>query len=400
MALGWGEARQAAYDAVAPRAPVAVPAPEALGLRLALPLVAADDLPRFDNAAMDGFAVAGEGPWRVRGATLAGRPGATRPLATGEAWQVATGAPLPPGAEAVLPIEDASVTAGTVAGRIAVGRHVRRRGEEAVAGEKLLDAGARVTPQVIALAAAAGAERLVVHPRPRVVALVTGDELGTGPGQVRDALGPALPGWVGWAGGHLDRAIRVSDGADALAAALGLAAADSADPVDLVVVTGSSSAGPEDHLRAVLASMGAAPVVDGVDCRPGSLAGLWRLPGGAMLAGLPGNPLAALAAFVTVAAPALAGLRGEAMAPLDLVVADLPTRHAGQGGGAPDGAAKARRPGARLLPVRLAAQGPVPLGHDRSGMLRGVAAADALAVIPGGAAPGVPVEVTLHPLPQ
>lgn len=402
MALGWGEARQAAYDAVAPLAPVAVPAPEGLGLRLALPLVAADDLPRFDNAAMDGFAVAGEGPWRVRGATLAGRPGATTPLAAGQAWQVTTGAPLPPGAEAVLPVEHASVTAGRVAGRIAVGRHVRRRGEEAVAGEKLLDAGARVTPQVVALAAAAGAERLVVHRRPRVVALVTGDELGTGPGQVRDALGPALPGWVDWAGGHLDRAIRVRDGADPLMQALtgALTGALTTAAPDLVVVTGSSSAGPEDHLRAVIASMGAVAVVDGVDCRPGSLAGLWRLPGGAMVAGLPGNPLAALAAFVTVAAPALAGLRGEAMAPLDLVVADLPTRHAGHGGGAPGGAPTARRPGARLLPVRLAAQGPVPLGHDRSGMLRGVAAADALAVIPGGAAPGVPVEVTLHPLPQ
>jgi molybdopterin molybdotransferase len=374
MVLGWVEARQAAYDAVVPLTPTVVPLPDAVGCRLGAPLVALDDLPRFDNAAMDGYAVAGPAPWRVVGRTLAGQAVASVRLEDGEAWEVATGAALPPATRAVLPVEHAVGDGdGVIRGEVADGVHVRRRGEEAVAGEKVLPAGSLVTPQVVALAAAVGVAALSVVPSPRVAALVTGDEIGEGPGEVRDAIGPALPGWVGWAGGTLGGATRLADGAAGLRAAL--AAADA----DLVLVTGSSSVGPEDHLRPVLASLAADPVVDCVRCRPGSLCGLWRLADGRLVAALPGNPFAALVSFVTVAAPALAGLRGERLAALRAVDADLPS-HPTQ---------------ARLVPVRLTDAGPVAVGHDRSGMLRGVAAADALAVVFPGGGPAL-----LQPLPS
>lgn len=377
MIRGWGEARQAAYDAVVPLDPAARPAGQALGSTLAEPLVAADDLPRFDNAAMDGYAVAGPAPWRLRGATLAGQPLAGRePLGAGglgEAWEVATGAPLPPGTQAVLPVEEARRDGDLVSGPVRDGQHVRRRGEEARSGEKLLPAGTVVTPQVVALAAAAGAATVTVTPAPVVAALVTGDELGDGPGQVRDAIAPALPGWVAWAGGELGTVERVPDGAARLSHALTAARGD------LVVVTGSSSGGPEDHLRPVLAALAADTVVDGVDCRPGSLAGLWRLPDGRLVAGLPGNPFAALVAFLTLVAPALAALRGDPLPTLATVAGDL-QRH---------------RSAARLVPVRLTDAGPVAVGHDRSGMLRGVAQADALAVVPPGPGPAA-----LQPLPH
>jgi molybdopterin molybdotransferase len=374
MVLGWDEARQAAYDAVEPLPSTTVPIGAALGLRLAAPLVAADDLPRFDNAAMDGYAVAGPGPWRVVGRALAGHGGALGPAGAGQAWEVSTGAQLPPGTRSVLPVEDAERDGDVVSGQVEDGRHVRLRGEEALAGEKLLPAGVVVTPQLIALASAVGVTELVVEPAPPVTALVTGDELGEGPGQVRDAIGPALAGWVAWAGGVLDGAIRLPDGIGDLRTALASTGAEG--PAEVVLVTGSSSVGPEDHVRPLLVELGAQPVVDGVSCRPGSRAGLWRLSDGRLVAALPGNPFAALVAFLTVVAPVLAGLRAEPLAALRNVAAELP--------GHPRDT--------RLVPVRLTDAGPVALGHDQSGMLRGVAGADALAVVRGGA-------VLLQPLP-
>lgn len=372
VVLGWTEARQAAFDAVEPLAPVTVPLASALGRRLATPLVAAQDLPAFDNAAMDGYAVAGGAPWQVVGRSLADGSAPGVPIGAGEAWEVATGAHLPPGTRSVLPVEDATVSGGLVSGEVEPGRHVRRRGEEALAGERLLPAGARVSPQVIALAAAVGVPDLTVVPAPRVAALVTGSELGDGAGQVRDALGPALPGWVAWAGGTTAGVTRLADGAETLRGALTGADAE------VVLVTGSSSVGPEDHLRPLLVRLGARPVVDGVRCRPGSLAGLWRLADGRLVASLPGNPFAALVAFLTVVAPVVAGLRADALPTLAEVACDLPPH----------------RSATRLLPVRITPQGPVALGHDHSAMLRGVAAADALAVVPteGGTA-------LLQPLP-
>ncbi|SFB73630.1 molybdopterin molybdotransferase [Nocardioides terrae] len=382
MVLGWAQARRAAYDSVVPLTAVTEPLAAALGLRLAAPLVAAEDLPGFDNAAMDGYAVAGAPPWRVVGRSLAGDPPppaavggadrADRADGAGEAWEVATGAHLPPGTRSVLPVEDADVDGALVSGCVEPGRHVRHRGEEALAGEVLLAAGTRVTPQVVALAAAVGVSALSVVPAPRVAALVTGSELGDGPGRVRDALGPALPGWVAWAGGTSTGVTRLIDDAEMLRGALGGADAE------VVVVTGSSSVGREDHVRPLLAELGATPVADGVDCRPGSLAGLWRLADGRLVAALPGNPFAALVAFVTVVAPALGGLRGDPLSPLGPVTGDL----------------SPHRSATRLVPVRLTADGVVALGHDHSAMLRGVAAADALAVVPpeGGTA-------LLQPLP-
>jgi molybdopterin molybdotransferase len=370
MVLGWGEARQAAFDAVQALPPVTVPLAAALGRRLATALVAAEDLPAFDNSAMDGYAVAGDPPWRLLGRVLAGEPRPGVPIGAGEAWEVATGARLPEGTRSVLPAEDAEVDAdlvrGAVGGTVEPGQHVRHRGEEAMAGEKLLPAGSRVTPQAIALAAAVGLTRLDVVPAPRVTALVTGSELGDAPGQVHDALGPALPGWVAWAGGTPSGVTRLADDAETLRGAL--AGADA----EVVVVTGSSSVGREDHLRPLLRRLGATPVVDGVRCRPGSLAGLWRLADARLVASLPGNPFAALVAFLTVVAPAVAGLRGDRLEVLPSVACDLPPH----------------RSETRLVPVRLTDERPVALGHDRSAMLRGVAAADALAVVPpeGGAA--------------
>lgn len=383
---GWAAARETARRAGRPAStPLRVPLAEALGRTLAEPLTALTDLPAFDTSAMDGWAVAGPGPWRVSGRLLAGRP-ADGPLADGAAVEIATGAQLPPGATAVLRREhgepDGSLLRERVPGALTTGQDVRPRGQECRRGEELLTAGTRIGPAVLGLAAAGGHDRLAVHRRPVVELLVLGDELlGSGlprPGLVRDALGPLLPPWLRAAGAEMGEPRAVRDDFGLLRDALRHSAAD------LVVTTGGTAAGPVDFLHRALAEVGARLLVDGVAVRPGHPMLLAELPGGRHLVGLPGNPLAAVAGAVTLALPLLHAL-------------------AGRGPGEPVRAvAVAALPGhpvdTRLLPVRRTARGVVQLPYDGPAMLRGVALAEALAVVPpGGAAAGAVVELLEAP---
>jgi molybdopterin molybdotransferase len=380
--LSWPEARRTAGAAAAALTAQERPLVECGGLALAEALVALNPLPAFDASAMDGYAVAGAGPWTVLGEVLAGATWPA-PLAAGRAVGIATGAAVPVGATAVLRIEEAVLVGELVDGPVQPGRHVRRQGEECRAGELLLAAGAPVTAAVLGLAAAAGHDSLLVHPLPRVLALVTGDELLerglSGAGLVRDALGPQLSRLVAGHGGVLVGRAHLPDRADLLLEAVQDARAD------VVVTTGASSDGPADHLRRVLAELGATILVDGVACRPGHPQLLARLPDGRSVVGLPGNPLAALVAASTVLAPLLTALAGRT--PAGPRTALLST------------AVTAAPEATRLLPVRLVGLHAEPVRHDGSGMLRGAALADALAVVPAGAAgePGTEVEVLALP---
>ncbi|WP_329566103.1 molybdopterin molybdotransferase MoeA [Kitasatospora sp. NBC_01266] len=381
----------------------------ALGQTLAAPLAALIDLPAFDTSAMDGWAVAGPGPWRLAGRVLAGRT--PLPLADGWATEIATGAQLPPGATAVLRREYGRVerpalpqpgaggnpVPGTLHSRVtgepAPGQDVRPRGQECRSGEELLPAGSTVTAAVLGLAAACGYDRLPVRRRPTVELLVLGDELLEsglpGPGLVRDALGPLLQPWLGAAGAELLGRRPVRDDFALLRDALRYSAAE------VVVTTGGTAAGPVDFLHEALAECGGRLLVDGVAVRPGHPMLLAVLPpavpGGSAgsragegpvryLVGLPGNPLAAVAGVVTLALPLLDALAG---------------RPAGPGRFLRTAVALAGHPtDTRLLPVRLGADGPVPLAFDGPAMLRGLARAEALAVLPpGGVAAGERVEL-------
>lgn len=370
-AMPWPQARRTAGLAAEPLGPLTVPLKRARGSALAEPLFAGLAVPAFDTAAMDGYAVAGPGPWAVTGRALAGHAADVRDLASGQAVEIATGAQVPPGASAVLPYELALRTDGLVTGAIGPGRHIRRRGEECAEGTEVLPAGATVTPTVLGFAASLGCDALTVHRRPRVTIVVTGDEVvrnGTPPpGQVRDALGPLLPGLIDWAGGIALPPTYVPDGRAPLAASLTRTA------VDVIAVCGASSRGPADHLRPVLRQLGADILVDGVACRPGHPQLLARLtPGGPLIVGLPGNPFAALAAALTLLAPALGRLCGRTPPPPPraVLVAPVPAHAADT----------------RLIPVTLASGLATPVGHDRPGLLRGAAAATALAVLPPGGA--------------
>lgn len=363
----WVTARALAKGAATPLEPASVLLADALGGRLAAPLTALVAVPGVDVSAMDGYAVAGAGPWRVVGRVLAGGACYGKELRPGEAVEIATGAPTPAGASAVLPYEQAAVDGARVNGAAELGRHIRRRGEDIAEGAVVLGAGAVVTPVALGLAAALGHDELPVRPRPQVAVLITGDEVVheglPAPGRVRDAIGPFLPGLVAWAGGRVASTDVLPDGREALHAALKTGAAD------VLVVCGASSKGPADHLRAVLGDLGADVIVDGVAVRPGHPQLLARLPGGSLVVGLPGNPFAALGAALTLLAPILRELAG------------IPVRTETS---ALAGAVRAHPRDTRLVPVRRSGRGAVPVGHDRPGSLWGAALADALAVVPPG----------------
>jgi len=383
--LDWGSARVAA-SAVSPVAPTALPLAEALGGVLAEPLWARAALPPFDTAAMDGYAVRGRPPWRVVGRVLAGDP-LPGPLRAGEAVEVATGSGVPDGADGVVPAERAVRSEDELAAEPPRGAHVRRRGEECPALTALLPAGTVVTPGVLGLAAAVGCDDLVVRRVPPVRLAVTGAELLErglpGDGRVRDALGPALPGVLAALGVAGVLPERVGDdraGVDALLAGLTEAPVGS-----VLVTTGASSRGPADHLRPALVVAGARLLVPEVACRPGHPMLLAALPGGGYVVGLPGNPLAALAAVVTLLAPLLAGLTGRARDRGERCRVGAPV--AGSAGTTV------------LLPVRRRDGVALPTGHARAGMVRGAALADGMAVLPPGASCSVGDPVRVHDLP-
>jgi molybdopterin molybdotransferase len=373
----WPDARRIAGRAGTPLARVNVPLGEALGHALAEPLTALTDLPSFDTSAMDGWAVAGPGPWRLSGQLLAGqRPG--EPLPDGHATGIATGAALPPGATAVLRREHGRTGPDgmlhAVQGPPEPWQDIRPRGQECRGGDELLATGALVTPAVLGLAAAAGYDVLAVTVRPRVDLLVLGDELlDRGPpygGRVRDALGPLLPAWLRGLGAEAVSVQRLVDDADALYEAV------TGSTAELIVTTGGTAGGPVDFVHPVLDRIGAKLLVDGVAVRPGHPMLLAELPTGGHLVGLPGNPLAAVSGVLTLAAPLLRTLTGR----------PGPTPYAARLTAAVPG----HPADTRLVPVIFDEESKVvPLHFHGPAMLRGIAAADGMAVIPpGGRAEG------------
>ncbi|WP_037614808.1 molybdopterin molybdotransferase MoeA [Streptomyces aureus] len=393
----WPEARSVAERAARSlprRVPVPVPLDAALGLVLAAPLTALTDLPSFDTSAMDGWAVAGPGPWEVReDGVLAGHAEPER-LGDGEAVRIATGARVPRDATAVLRSEHgrlddkgrlhAGVPQTPGSGRprgvlaLAHGQDIRPRGQECRSGDQLLPVGALVTPAVLGLAAAAGYDTLAVVPRPRAEVLVLGDELLTEglprEGLIRDALGPMLPPWLRALGAEVVAVRRLGDDAKALHKAI------TGSRADLIVTTGGTAGGPVDHVHPTLRRIGAELLVDGVKVRPGHPMLLARTQENQHLVGLPGNPLAAVSGLLTLAEPLLRTLAGRtAPEPYTLPLGEAVQGHPYD---------------TRLIPVSLRGERAVPLHYNGPAMLRGIAASDALAVVPpGGARAGQELEL-------
>jgi molybdopterin molybdotransferase len=286
------------------------------------------DLPPFDRSAMDGYAVRAADTSPPRALVVAGELAAgdvaTEPLAAGTALAITTGAALPPGADAVLRIEDARLDDGRVTPAIpvALGRHVRYRGEDVERGDVLAPAGAALGVQHVTALASAGVGTVAVHRRPVVHVLATGTELmelgaPAEPGRIHESNRLTLRLLAERAGAEVVLHPVVPDDAGATAAAVEAALAG-----DVLAVSGGVSVGPHDHVKPALEQRGVEEVFWRVRLKPGKPLWFGRRAS-TLVFGLPGNPLSTVACFLLFVGPALRRLQGEAGAAPPLVPARL-----------------------------------------------------------------------------
>jgi molybdopterin molybdotransferase len=272
------------------------------------------DLPPFDSSAMDGYAVrAADTPGRlvVSGQSAAGRPYEGR-LAVGHAVAISTGAVVPDGADAVVPVEETRRDKDDVSvEHVQPGAHVRLRAGDARAGDVAVEAGTRLGPPHVGALAAAGLASVRCARRPRVVVLATGSELRAPgeplePGQIYESNTALLVAQIETAGATAEVLAAVADDAAATGAALaeGLAAAD------VLITSGGVSVGPHDLVRAALAELGAEEVFWRVAVKPGKPIA-FAVRGPTLVFGLPGNPVSSLVDFELFVRPALRALQGD-----------------------------------------------------------------------------------------
>lgn len=385
--MPWDWARRCAFAVTTPLAPVSIPLGEAVGRISASDVDALCDVPHYASSAMDGWAVAGPPPWRLRAVSARGVGDA---IAPGDARTIVTGGLIPAGADRVLRSEhgvlvDSTLdrTADAATGEPRRGEHIRPAGEEARKSETVIRSGTVLNPAHVAVAAVCGHDELSVLPRPRVSLVLTGDEVTRhgipGPGTVRDTFGPQLPSFIRMLGGTVTAEQHLPDVLDLLVS--GIRAHGEAD---LVITTGGTGRSPADHLRSALAAIDAEVLIDGIRMRPGGPALLAQLPDGRFLVALPGNPLAAMMGVLTLVRPLLAGLAGRNEPVLGSVITARGLV------GRPDTV--------QLLPYASEHGAAITSKWFGSGMLRGLAEANGVLVTPpAGARPGETVQTL--PLP-
>lgn len=398
--VGVADALIAALEGLAPLPGEDVPLGECAGRVAAIPVISQVEVPRFARATMDGYALraadtVGSSPYNpviltIAGESMPGREG-PGPVPPGTACRIMTGAPLPPGADAVLRAEDAVEAAGSlhVAAAVAEGRNVGRPGEDVRRGDEVLPAGRRLLPQDVGLLSSIGCPRVRVHRRPRVRLIVSGNELlpaGERPAgtHIADSNGPMLAALVGRDGGVVEASHRLPDDPAAAREALARPGAD------VIVTAGAASVGREDHVPALVAELGTLSV-HGVAMRPSSPAGIGHI-GQARVLLLPGNPVSCLVAYDFFAGPVIRRLGGLPTAfPYPVAALPLATRLVSQIG---------RTDYARVR-VRDGRVEPVAIGGASA--LSSVTSADGFVVIPEGSEgfpEGAEVEVHLYRPPE
>jgi molybdopterin molybdotransferase len=367
-----------------------VPISEVSGLVLAETVVAAEPVPRFANSAMDGYAVRAADCARVPArlqviGTVAAGEGLASALSAGEAARIMTGAPLPAGADAVCMVEHTRAADGSLTviidEPVRPGANVRNPGEDIEAGSTVFVAGTRLGPAHVGVLASLGRATVLAHPRPAVGVLSTGDELAPdcctpGPGKIRDANRPALLAQLA-----CDRFQPIDLGlaGDNESAITGVLQA-ACRRCDMIIASGGVSVGDHDVLKVVLGRLGGPSMRSlHIAVKPGKHVALARLGARRVLTfGLPGNPVAALVAYELFARPALRAMAGHRVIerPRLSAIAETDLR---------------RRPGPKLHLVRVTARaddaGNLRVrasGGQDSHMLRAMAMANALALLPDG----------------
>lgn len=361
-----------------------VPAAELLGRVMADDVVADRDLPPFDSSAMDGFAVVAGAPGdlRVVGESRAGSPfgGET---GRGSAVRISTGAVIPRGCDAVVPVErveEFETSAGAWTVRVPEtrpGQHVRRAGEDVQRGQLALRAGTQIGAAEAGMLASLGLTEAACARRPRVALAATGDELRQpgeqlGPGEIYDSNATTIGALALAAGATTVRRARVPDSASETGLALG----EASGGVDVLCITGGVSVGPHDHVRPALARLGFDQRIWGVRLKPGKpfWFGVRDGDGARQYAfGLPGNPVSAIVTFQLFVRPALRALLGaDPAAARSTAVLDGPIR------------AEPERDQAVRCRLRMGDDGwhAEPTGPQGSHVLSSMIGAGALALVP------------------
>ena len=361
-----------------------VPLAEAVGRVLAEGILADIDMPPFDRSQMDGFAVRAEDTagapveLAVAGESAAGS-GWFDELLPGTAVRIMTGAPVPPGADAVQKVELTAESDGVVRiiERVEMGRNIVACGAEVAAGTPIFEKGERITDAMIAPLAAFGKANVLAGRRPRVSVLSTGSEIVPvdelpGRDQIRNSNGPALRALTLKFGGVPTVHPAVGDGMDELISAIANAARDS----DILVITGGVSVGKYDLTKDALGRLGGEIFFEKVRLKPGKPAVFAKL-GGCLVFGLPGNPVSAAVTFYLFVRPAILAMQGAADTRLRSATAVLAS------------AVKAPAERDALVPARLATDGharliAVPLVSQGSSDLVSFAEAEALVSVPQG----------------
>lgn len=378
--------------------------PDAIGCILAELVRSTIDIPVADMASCDGYAVLAQD-------TLGAEPGKpTRlrvtdeifadsvesfPHVEGTAMRIASGARMPKGADAVVPLwsTDQGVANVAIVEEVRAGDNVRGRGEDLGAGDVILDAGTRLAARHIALLASAGWGSVTVHPAPRVVVMSVGNELvapgrAVPPGKVYDANSHALAAAVTSAGAVPYRVPAVPDERSILREAI----EDQALRADVLITTGGLSYGGGDTLKDVLFPLGSVRF-DNIAMNPGRQIGVGRLEDGTIIFCLPGDPVSALVAFEVFVRPSLRKMAGYSDAESGTVTAVALGEFSSDDGVRDFVRVTTSSDGERGLTCA-----PVP-GGDRN-LLSGLARANGLAIIPENVTtvvPGDKLECILFP---
>lgn len=314
----WDEARKTAAQSFYVLPSELIEVGQGVDRTLASDVHALCDLPTYATSAMDGYAVAGSGPWTIIGEVKAGLPmkGA---LMAGDAVGIATGAVIPFGAFGVIRWEAAHVDANLLTGDVVENQEIRPPAHECRAGDVLIEAGTKLNPAMLGLLAAAGVDQIEVVRKPRVAIVLLGDEIQLmgvpSDGLVRDALGPQLPGWLVKMGCEVVSTQYISDELPLVVSAL----RDACAMADIVITTGGTAHGPRDYLHTALNEIDAEILIDTVAVRPGHPMLLART-GSKAIFGLPGNPQSAIVALFSLGSPVVSSMLGQGVAELATVI--------------------------------------------------------------------------------
>lgn len=318
---------------LAPQMPIKrVEAKDAVGRYLAEDVIAARTQPPADLSAMDGYAIAGDGPWQNVGESRAGEPypGA---LSNGEAVRISTGAHMPQGSDRVL-IQENAVLQGTnlsASDTPPAGRHVRKHGFDFEQGQTVLNTGTRIGPGQLALILSAGHANVAIHETPKVAVLDSGDELAKdptecGPDQIPASNGAMIGAMLSSLGCEVARIGPVPDDREALATAL-----SDAEDCDILVTSGGASVGDHDLIQPALEEWGAEIDFWKAAIKPGKPLMVAKRKQGErrqVILGLPGNPVSSFVTCFLFALPLARAIMGDRN-PLPLrctavAAADLP----------------------------------------------------------------------------